>query len=553
VTVFLRYWLAPKLGGGPKNEDGQRADGPTRMRLALEELGGAWVKLGQMLAMRFDLLPAAYCNEMFKLLNQVRPFPYAQVQEIVARELGGPPEKVFQSFEPESFAAASIGQVHRAVLHSGEAVAVKVQRPGVRASIQADISLMYAFAWVVDMVRLFGGTRTRTVIDEFARWTKDELDYLVEARHEARLWRNARGARIQKVARVYDEYTTSRVLTTELIEGIPLIEISRARREGNDAYLQSLSERGYDLDTVVRHLDWNMLNEVFVYGYFHADLHPANLYVLPGNAIGYVDFGIVGQLPDAARESLTAYSWLLFRGEIDAAVTELLRWLSPTSTTDTVEAHRQLVRAHETFYHELTGLGGVKRPPGGSTDNPYSKLAVDIMKTIRTRRLTLSPSIVPYLKMLVTLGALRHELAISYDLAAQVRRFFRRLIRQRAARLLDPRFALDRAYAGALRARRAVEFVEFLEQQQPAIAAATGSFLGIQRRARNAGRWVVTLGISALAIGALLYVVLAYPRDTAAMLPGWIPYSGVHYGLLVLLAVIVVVLVVQMRNMNRPE
>ena len=85
---------------------------------------------------------------------------------------------------------------------------------------------------------------------------------------------------------------------------------------------------------VVRHLDWNMLNEVYVFGYFHADLHPANLFVLPGNAIGYVDFGIVGQLPDAVRDSLTAYAWLLFRGDIDSAVTELMRWLSPTSATD---------------------------------------------------------------------------------------------------------------------------------------------------------------------------------------------------------------------------
>src|SRR6188472_4250328 len=149
------------------------------MRLALEELGGAWVKFGQMLAMRFDLLPAAYGDEMFRLLNQVRPFPYSQVQEIVAQELGKPPEEVFKSFEAESFAAASIGQVHRAVLPSGEAVEVKVQRPDVRAGVQADISLMYAFSWVLDRTRVFGGTRTRVVIDEFARWTADELDYLV--------------------------------------------------------------------------------------------------------------------------------------------------------------------------------------------------------------------------------------------------------------------------------------------------------------------------------------------------------------------------------------
>jgi len=420
----------------------------------------------------------------------------------------------------------------------------------VRASIREDISLMYSFAWVVDAMRLFGGTRSRAVIDEFARWTADELDYLVEARNETRLWRNARGTAIQKVGRVYDAYTTSHVLTTELIEGIPLIEISRARREGNEAYLQSLAEQGYDLDAVVRHLDWNMLNEVYVFGYFHADLHPANLYVLPGNAIGYVDFGIVGQLPEPVRESLTAYSWLLFRGEIDSAVTELMRWLSPTSATDPFEARRQLVKAHEAFYNDLTGLGAARPSPKG-TDNPYSKLAVDIMKTLRSRQLTLSPSIVPYLKMLVTLGALRHELAIHYDLATEVRRFFGRLLRKRAQQLLDPRTALDRAYGGFIRAQRALEFVEFLEQQQPTIAATTSSFLGFQRRARTAGRRLVGLLAAALLVGGLLYVVLADRKDTIAMLPPGVPYDGVQYGLLVLLVVIVIALVAHARNMNR--
>jgi hypothetical protein len=229
-----------------------------------------------------------------------------------------------------------------------------------------------------------------------------------------------------------------------------------------------------------------------------------------------------------------------------------MRWLSPTPATDAADARRQLVRAHEDFYRELTRSAG-QRPSSRSTDNPYSKLAVDIMKAIRTGKLTLSSSIVPYLKMLVTLGSLRHELAASYDLAAQVRRFFGRLLRQRAAQLLDPRQALDRAYAGAIRAQRALEFVEFLEQQQPTIAATTSSLLGIQRRARNVGRRVVGLGLAALAVGGLLYVVLAYPGNTAAMLPGWIPYAGVHYGLLVLLVVIVVALFVHMRRLNRPE
>ena len=195
------------------------------MRLAFQRLGGAWVKLGQMLALRFDLLPAAYCDELFKLLNQVEPFSYDEVREIIRQELGAEPETIFRAFSHESFAAASIGQVHRAVLHSGEAVAVKVQRPGIRAILGADIELMYASTRILDWTHVFGATRSREVIDEFARWTADELDYLVEARQAVLLYQNAQGAKGERIARVHRDYTTSRVLTTELMVGIPLIDV----------------------------------------------------------------------------------------------------------------------------------------------------------------------------------------------------------------------------------------------------------------------------------------------------------------------------------------
>ena len=411
-----------------------------RLRAALEQLGGAWVKLGQMLALRFDLLPAPYCDELFKLLNEVAPFPYAQVREIVRQELGDPPEVVFRSFAAQPFAAASIGQVHRAVLPTGQAVAVKVQRPQIRQILRTDIALMYAVARVLDWTHPLGAMRSREVVDEFARWTADELDYLIEARQAVLLYEQARGERRERIARVYREYTTSRVLTSELIDGIPLIEIVSAVRQGNEAYLRDLAERGYDLQAVVRHLDWNMLNQVYVFGCFHADLHPANLFVLPGNAVGYVDFGIIGQLPEAVRVSLTRYSWLLFQGDLEAAIRELMRWLAPTAATDAASARQQLVRVHQAFIY---GLGGDSpgASPGGAgresreVENPYSRLAVDVMQTVRRFDLTLAPSVVAYLKMLVTLGALRHQLAPDYDLPSLVRRFFVRLL-QRAGGLV---------------------------------------------------------------------------------------------------------------------
>jgi predicted unusual protein kinase regulating ubiquinone biosynthesis (AarF/ABC1/UbiB family) len=528
------------------------------MRVAFERLGGAWVKLGQMLALRFDLLPAAYCDELFKLLNQVAPFPYSDVRDIIRQELGAEPETVFRSFAPESFAAASIGQVHRAVLHNGDKVAVKVQRPGIRDILQADIDLMYGMTWLLDWTHLFGATRSREVIDEFARWTADELDYLVEARQAVLLWEHARGDRLERIAQVYRDYTTSRVLTTELIEGIPLVDILVAIREGDRAYLDALEASGHDLYRIVRHLDWNMLNQVFVFGYFHADLHPANLFVLPGDAIGYVDFGIVGQLPDRVRDSLTRYSWLLFRGEVESAVRELMRWLAPGPATDTATARWQLIRVHQAFLYDTVAersrvTSGAPGPTRRTTENPYSRLAVDILETIREHDLSLSSSIVAYLKMLVTLGTLRHELAVSYDLPSNVRRFVRKLARQQGMAWLDPRRTLDRLYAGTGRLQRALEFVEFLEAQEPVIIEAQNSLFGFRRRIRNARRRLVSLGMSVLVVGAALYLVLAYPDDTRRMLPGGMDYTWVHLGLLAGLLILIVTLVRHVRGLGRDD
>jgi ubiquinone biosynthesis protein len=553
-VVFLQYFVAPRL----PFRRAERLAGPVRTRLALERLGGAWIKLGQMLAMRFDLLPPAYCDELFKLLNQVKPFPYERVREIIQQELGDAPEVIFRSFATDSFAAASIGQVHRAVLHTGEQVAVKVQRPGIREVLQADIDLMYSVAGLLDRTHLFGATRSREVIDEFARWTADELDYLIEARQAVLLYEHAQGDPREKIARVYREFTTSRVLTAEFIEGIPLIEIIVARRERNTQYLDSLTARGYDLDRVVLHLDWNMLNQVYVFGYFHADLHPANLFVLPGNAIGYVDFGIIGQLPDRVRESLIRYSWLLFQGEVEHAITELMRWLAPSPATDTAAARWQLIRVHQAFLYEtnrsasdLTARSA--RSGDRGPDNPYSKLSVDIMKIVRDNELTLSRSVVAYLKMLVTLGTLRHQLATDYDLPRHVRRFFGRLVRQEGLRWLDPRLTLGRMYASRVRLQRAMEFVEFLEAQEPVISAATTSVFGLRRRMRAARRTLIALGVSVLVVGAALYGVLADPPLASSVIPREISLAWVHAGLLVLLLYLILSLILHIRRFGRED
>ena len=534
LIVLARTFLAPALPGrrraGPSR--------PVRARAALEQLGGAWIKLGQLLAMRVDLLPAPYRAALFALRDAAAPVPYARVREIVRQELGAAPEAVFRAFAAEPFAAAAIGQVHRAVLPTGERVAVKVQRPFIRQDVQTDLGLMYAVARVLDWTHLFGATGSRAVIDEFARWSADELDYLVEARQAAPLYDHARGERLEKVARVHGAYTTSRVLTSELIEGVPLVEIVGAVRDGNAGYLRALSASGYDLDRVVRHLDWNMLNQVHVFGCFHADLHPTNLFVLPGDAIGYVDFGLVGQLPADERDSLTRYNWLLFQGDVGGAISELMRSLGPMPATAAAATRERLIRAHQTFLYRL----GAAASGAEAVENPYSALAVAIMQTIRTHELTLSPSVAAYLKMSATIGTLRHQLAPTYDLPLNVRRFFERMVRRQGAAWLDPRLALDRAYAGGVRARRALEFVEFMEAQQPLIAAAGDAYFGTRRRVRAVGRTLLALGAGALVVAGALYVVLADPERTRAAVPPQVPYTAVHVTLLVVLVLLILTL-----------
>ena len=217
-----------------------------RARRALEDLGGTWIKLGQALALRFDLLPPDYCLEFFQLLNQVRPFPAEQVRRVIEKELGGPVEERFRSFDWSPVAAASIGQVHRAELPDGTAVAVKVQRPGIAGIVRADLKLMRWAATLVDWTPFLRGTRARTVVDEFARWTREELDYRAEARHAIVLRRNAAGDPFERNPRVFPSHTTTRVLTMEYLDGIPVLDIVSASRRNDVEFMDRLASRGHD-------------------------------------------------------------------------------------------------------------------------------------------------------------------------------------------------------------------------------------------------------------------------------------------------------------------
>jgi ubiquinone biosynthesis protein len=257
------------------------------LRELLDELGPTFVKFGQLLSMRPDILPPDIISELRGLQDDVRPFPFEDVKRTIEAELGLSIEQLFLEFEERPMAAASIGQVHRAVLPNGRRVAVKVQRPGAPAQIEADLALLYQAAKIAkERVRALDFIDVRGLVDEFARSIRQELDYRREARNAERFRRDFAGHPHVHVPRVFWTYTRARVLTLEFLEGTQLADV--------DLLNYGVDERRR-LATVITEAWMTM---IFRNGFFHGDPHPANILVLAPDQIGLVDFGLTGKLTE---------------------------------------------------------------------------------------------------------------------------------------------------------------------------------------------------------------------------------------------------------------
>lgn len=265
------------------------------LREVLEELGPTFVKFGQLLSMRPDIVPHDLIVELRPLQDDVRPFPFEQAERVIEEELGNSIERLFLDFDPMPVAAASIGQVHRATLPNGRPVAVKVQRPDAARQIEADLVLLYQAAKLVkERVRALDFIDARGLVDEFARQIRQELDYRLEGRNAQTFHRNFAGDPHVHVPKVYWTYSRARVLTLEWLDGTQLADA--------DTLGLTLEERR-DLAYLVAETWMTM---IFRHGFFHADPHPANILVLEeAGTIGLVDFGSAGKLSDDDMTKLT--------------------------------------------------------------------------------------------------------------------------------------------------------------------------------------------------------------------------------------------------------
>jgi ubiquinone biosynthesis protein len=290
-------------------------DPAQRMRMALEELGPTFVKLGQVMATRVDLFPPRWIGEFEKLHADVPAVPFEALLPELTQALGRPPFEVFRDIDTRAQGAASIAQVHRAKLQDGTPVVLKVRRPGVRATIEADLRLLRRVAELIESeIPEARRYRPSEIAEQFARSLEREADFVTETRNIERFAKNFAGDPNIVIPRIYPEWTSDVLLVQEHVEGIPATDLAAVERSGLDRKL--LAARGAD----------TFLKMILRDGFFHADPHPGNVFYLPGNRIVIIDFGMVGRLSPQRRAQVIDLLGGLARMAEEPMIEVLLDW-----------------------------------------------------------------------------------------------------------------------------------------------------------------------------------------------------------------------------------
>lgn len=467
---------------------------PEHLRMALEELGATFVKLGQILSTRPDLLPADYETELAKLRDHALPVPVEAIRAVIVAELGRPVEELFASFEDAPLAAASIGQAHAATLPDGTEVVVKVRRPGVVEQVAEDLEILQNLAATVarrwDLAERYDPVG---LAQEFARTLRAELDYLAEGRNAERFAANFAADPAIQIPRIFWEVTTSRVLVLERIRGLKIDDLA------------GLDAAGIDRPALALRASALVLKMVFDDGFFHADPHPGNFFIGPGGRIGLIDFGMVGALDDDLRANLGHLLLALTDQDPDRLVDAFLDLGVASGTIDRPALRRD--------------VGGLVARYYG---RPLAELALgpligEVFAIIRQHRLHLPPDLLVLLKTLVMLEGVGLQLDPTFRLTTAVVPYARRLMLRQYApgpwlRRLG-RAGLDAAELGLALPRQLQRLLAQLERGTLGVSVRPVEVEPLLHRAERMVNRLV-LGVLAAAFIVGLAVLLAAYRPT---------------------------------------
>lgn len=405
--------------------------GPVRLRKALVRLGPTFVKLGQYLAMRPDVLPQEYCDEMLDLVDRVPAFPWAVAQQTLIEDLGAPPEELFAFFPRQPVAAGSLAQVYMARTHDGEAVAVKIRRPEIEARVAKDLRRM---GWVLRGLETSGvliGISQRHLLNELERWLREELDFGRELRNLTRMAELYGDAAEMRVPRPYPELSSSRVLTAEYLEGLPLSEVLRQIRAGREDRLEAL---GADREQLARNLLHAILQQIFRDNFFHADTHPGNLIALTDQRIGFVDFGLVDRLDSGVRQGLTRYVAALYSGDMDKIFASLAEVLTISEGSDLGGFRQEFDEVARTWSRERDD----ESESSGGSGSPLGRFMIGVVQAARRHGLGVPPATLSMYRSLLVGETVARQVGTGSDLLSVGRGFFRYLQLHEVLRALHP-------------------------------------------------------------------------------------------------------------------
>ena len=364
-----------------------------RLRKALEALGPIFVKFGQVLSTRRDLLPTDFADELAKLQDRVPPFPGAQAVAEIERQLGRRIDEIFASYDPVPVASASIAQVHFATLFDGREVAVKVLRPNMKTVIEHDISLLDTFAALVERLWSDGKRlKPREVVAEFAKHLHDELDLMREAANCSQLRRNFEGSPLLRVPEVHWDYCATSVMTMERMRGTPVSNIDALRSQGVD--LQKLSAAGVEI----------FFTQVFRDGFFHADMHPGNIFVTPEGQYIALDFGIMATLNDGDKNYLAQNFLAFFKRDYKRVAMAHIEagWAPADTRPDEFEAAIRAV-CEPIFDRPLKEIS-------------FGKVLLRLFQTSRRFNVEVQPQLIMLQKTLLNIEGLGRQLDPDLDL-----------------------------------------------------------------------------------------------------------------------------------------
>ena len=414
-------------------------NGPVGFRRRLERLGPVFIKIGQFLALRPDLLPQEYCDELMYLTDRVPPFPWDQAKAILKAGLEQEPGEIFSYINPSPVAAGSLAQTHVARLKDGREVAVKIQRPNLETQIVRDLKRARRLARLLQMSSPSFIVSPNEVVDEFAEWLKQETDFKHELQNLTRLYNLAANSNFQKIPEPFPEFSSARVLTSEYIRGIPVTELLLNLRARGSNGNQSSKRFGVDHDQLARNLLWSTLVQIFRYQFFHADLHPGNLMALSDDVVGFVDFGLCSELDENVRERQIRYISAFYSGDRDRMFNAVTDILIATDETD-----RDSFRADfmaETSTH-VTRAPADHHGHNGSRperDRPsITQSMVAMLRSARRHRLQVPTRVLSMYKALLTAETVAHELGTNADLRSVGRNFFFELQRDDIISSVEP-------------------------------------------------------------------------------------------------------------------